>query len=533
MRHSFLAIAFFAAGAGVAVLNAASCFPFGYESNGAGGKGGASSTTATVGTGGSGGSGGQVPCSPTVPCPDDKNPCTTEACKSGFCAYTALNVPAGPESTECVTIACVNGASTLPVIHENATCGMGLKCNAAGQCAGCMNATECPAPPDCQTVSCVATVCTLGPAPKGTPSVKVINSPNDCKKPVCDGTSGVEFADDNTDLPIADTNPCTDPVCIMGAPMYPPSAAGKACISATNNKAKVCDGMGACVECTANAACTMGMTPSCDLVTHTCISCSDGLQNGAETGKDCGGLCPKCIGDPCGQGAECRSLTCSDAVCCDAACIGSCVACDLPGEVGKCSPVPKGLGDVQCIGGIKACDGSGICASGVTGKAGAGCVNDGDCYSSACNGVCRLANFAPCIEDAECASLHCKANVCTACSFAGDCASSQCTAGRCLNPGGGICNDNSDCADGTCDTTTHLCGKSLGATCLNGSDCATHYCNAMNKCAACSVATQATDCASQLCDAVGSCLLLKDAPCTADPQCASGTCNKTFPSRCQ
>ncbi len=492
-------------------------------------KGGGGSSTAATTTG----TGGKVPCSDMMPCMDEGNPCTAESCPSGTCEHTPLTLLAGPESTECKTIACVNGASTPPVFHENAACGMGLKCNAAGQCAGCKDATECPAPTaDCQVASCEAMVCTSKPAPKGTPSTKVANPPTDCKKPLCDGNGDVELVNDDAEMPIVGLNPCTDPTCIKGAPMYPASATGKACTSASNPKAKFCDGASACVECVGNASCTVGTTPSCDPATHTCISCSDGVQNGPETGKDCGGLCPKCDGDLCGQGPECKSLKCDDAVCCNMSCMGTCVACDLPGEGGKCSFVAKGLQDSQCSGGAKACDGNGACASGVTGRAGVPCVADGDCYAGACNGVCRLANLAPCSDDAECASLHCNANVCTACSGPGDCASSQCSAAmRCLVPGGGICNVNGDCAGGTCDLPTHLCGKSLMAGCATASDCATHYCTGMNQCAPC---TMDGDCVSQKCDTVfGICLLPTDAPCTADLQCKLGTCYKTFPRKCK
>ena len=400
MRYLSFAIALVATGSGLALLTAEGCFPFSYESNGAG-FGGTPTTAATTGAGGAGGG---VPCSPTAPCEHDNNPCMTEACTNGFCTYTPLNLPMGPESTECVTIACVNGASALPVKHPNAACGMGLKCNADGQCAGCKDKSACPAPPDCQIVSCVATVCQVEPAPAGDSSVKVMNPPNDCKKPVCDGKGGIEFVADGADLPILDKNPCTDQACVGGAPMYPASAMGTACTSASPT-AKVCDGNGACVECATNGDCTSGLGPTCDILTHTCISCSDGNQNGTETGVDCGGAtCPKCNGDPCVFDAECKGIACAAKVCCDQTCTGSCVACGLPGKVGTCVPVPKGIEDSGCAGNGNACNGVGACASGVMGKAGVFCSMDADCYTKACNGMCRLPTFAPCAENAECAS---------------------------------------------------------------------------------------------------------------------------------
>ena len=494
-------------------------------------------TTATSSSSASTGGGApNVPCSSTLPCEDDNNPCTTEACTNGFCIHTPLNVAMGPESTECVTIACVNGASTLPVKHPNADCGTGLKCNADGQCADCKDKSACPAPPDCQIVSCVATVCQVEPAPAGDPSVKVMDTLNDCKKPVCNGKGGIEFVADGADLPILDKNPCTDQACVGDAPMYPASGMGTACTSASP-AAKVCDGNGACVECAASSDCTTpGMLlPSCDLPTHTCISCSDGKLNGTETGVDCGGnTCTKCNGDVCGLGTECKSNVCADGACCNMACSGKCLACDVPSKAGTCSPISKGLDPSGCGGDSSACDGAGMCASVIMGdKAGKLCSQGADCYTGACNGMCRLPNFAPCSENTECASLWCVANVCTACSANADCASNKCNVGRCLIPGSGVCKSNGDCAGGTCDNTTNLCGKSGGGTCANGSDCATHHCSAMGKCAACNMATQVTDCTSQMCDSNGNCFLPSDAPCTGDVQCASSMCSKTFPAKCQ
>lgn len=370
----------------------------------------------TFGQGGA--TGGDVRCSSPSTCGDD-NPCTTDECTNGFCTHNLLTVSPGPGSTECMTIACNNGASTTTV-HNGGPCGTGLTCNAAGEC----------------------------------------------------------------------------------------------------------------VECTANGDCTVGMRPSCD-TTFSCVSCSDGIQNGTETGLDCGGgTCSKCDGDSCGQGTECKSSECADGVCCNMACSGTCVACDLPGEKGACSPVPKGLEGSGCTGSDKACTGDGACASSVTGKAGTLCSMDSACYAGACNGVCRLPNFAPCAEDAECASLLCVANVCAGCSENSECTGSQCSGGRCKIPAGDVCSGDIDCAVGRCDSLAMLCGKNIGNVCSNDSQCTTHWCKDMSTCDACSVATQIADCASDKCDANGNCLLPSGAFCTTSTQCASALC-KGFPSKCQ
>jgi hypothetical protein len=74
-------------------------------------------------------------------------------------------------------------------------------------------------------------------------------------------------------------------------PSNPDSQAGTAC---NQGGGAVCDGSGACVECTESGHCPPG--EAC--VGNTCepaATCSDGLQNGGEVGIDCGGPCPACL----------------------------------------------------------------------------------------------------------------------------------------------------------------------------------------------------------------------------------------------
>lgn len=47
-------------------------------------------------------------------------------------------------------------------------------------------------------------------------------------------------------------------------------------------------------------------------------------------------------GPACGAPTDCASGHCVDGVCCESACGGACEACDLPGSVGRCEPVPAG-----------------------------------------------------------------------------------------------------------------------------------------------------------------------------------------------
>ena len=70
-------------------------------------------------------------------------------------------------------------------------------------------------------------------------------------------------------------------------------------------------------------------------------------------------------GHGCAVSTECASGFCADGVCCDALCQGSCVACNLPGTIGVCTPHPLDTDPEQGCGGVAKCDGSGSCAGGV------------------------------------------------------------------------------------------------------------------------------------------------------------------------
>lgn len=121
----------------------------------------------------------------------------------------------------------------------------------------------------------------VGPAPQQTAG--------DCKKVMCDGAGAVSSQNDDTD-PTVDGNQCTDDLCSNGTPSNPTKALNTAC---TQSGGKVCSASGACVECNDGSHCTSLV---CNTTNHTCsaATCSDSVQNGGETGVDCGGPCPLC-----------------------------------------------------------------------------------------------------------------------------------------------------------------------------------------------------------------------------------------------
>jgi hypothetical protein len=145
-----------------------------------------------------------------------------------------------------------------------------------------------------------------------------------------------------------------------------------------------------------------------------CASCADGRRNGDETGIDCGGHCGQCNGATCKDGKECQHGSCVDGVCCDTACDGQCYACDLPGSVGQCTPIPAYTDDAAngCSRLDKyACNGSGACLGLNT----HGCDNGEDCISGECRPsttnpektVCKGQSGKPCKTNDACLSGAC------------------------------------------------------------------------------------------------------------------------------
>jgi hypothetical protein len=88
------------------------------------------------------------------------------------------------------------------------------------------------------------------------------------------------------------------------------STAGVAATELCNDDDDNCDGL---VDNGAEAACISNV---CSGGTCQDASCADGVQNGDESGEDCGGSCPKCPGgESCTVGTECESGTCDTGVC--------------------------------------------------------------------------------------------------------------------------------------------------------------------------------------------------------------------------
>ncbi len=175
-------------------------------------------------------------------------------------------------------------------------------------------------------------------------------------------------------------------------------------------------------------------------------------------------------GAACSCHDECGSGFCVDGVCCNTACTGTCLACNLAGQAGNCSPVAAGSLPVvagQCVAQAAAtcgfdgrCDGQGacrrhpdgtVCSSGACGEGQV--VGTKTCASGMCQeaGVITCTPFAcnpttsqchpRCTTDAECVGQPCVNGSCgkkplgSACEGATECDSGVCTDGVCCNIG--------------------------------------------------------------------------------------------------
>ena len=116
------------------------------------------------------------------------------------------------------------------------------------------------------------------------------------------------------------------------------------------------------------------------------------------------------IGQACSEDADCESGSCADGVCCSSACNGECEACDIPGQVGTCTPHAAGTDpEAECA--TPACF-------------------DGMQESFACNGAsaCKVT-----IE--QCGNYACGESSCRSdCQSDADCAGgASCSAGSCIS----------------------------------------------------------------------------------------------------
>ena len=388
---------------------------------------------------------------------DDGNACTADTCKLG----TPLNEPvaAGAE--------CADGG--------------GQVCDGLGECVQCLAAADCEGvfPGDCVTPTCNADhSCEPLYTPDGTPLPAASQQAGDCRTVVCNGNGGTTNEANASDLP-DDGNACTIDSCQGTSGEHAPAPAGTPC-----DGGKECDGFGSC--CTA-ATCEAlgkncgGFSNGCGkslfcgdcapgdtcgpAVTGVC-GCTDGIQNGSETGVDCGGVCPNscALGIPCAGPADCANGFCVDGFCCNSACGSACKACSQAKTGvanGTCADVLAGTDpDGDCTAdAVSSCGQTGQCSAGACEIYPAGTVcAPGSCSNAMASAADLCNGSGTCVDGGAqaCAAPYvCGGATCQSCSDGvknGNETGIDCGGGgACAACGpGSPCNGPSDCANGQC-----------------------------------------------------------------------------------
>jgi hypothetical protein len=426
--------------------------------------------------------------------PDDGNACTQDLCSAG----TISHPPTLAGS------ACSDGSKT--------------KCNGAGVCVECVDASTCPGTDtDCNKRSCTAGVCGFSPVSSGTATSTQV--PGDCKQVQCNGSGGTTNANDDTDVP-DDGNACTDDKCSGGVATHLAYSSPHTC-----GGGKICNGT-ACVECIVASDCS-GTDTDCSKRACNSGVCGTsypiaGTPLSTQTAGDC--LLATCDG----AGGTTTASATSDVPADD----GNPCTDEVCSALGPAHPFStKGTAcSTATITGGK-CDGAGTCAQ---------CVSDSDCSGGT-----------------ECSAATCSAGTCTltplpngtvlATQTTGDCVERQCDgAGNVTSVAAGTdvpADDGNQCTDETCSGTTPSHPNSASGTactsggsvcdgsgacveCLAGTSCASGVCSPSHTCAAASCTDTVkngsetdVDCGGGTC---GTCALGKT--CSVGSDCASTNC---------
>jgi hypothetical protein len=265
----------------------------------------------------------------------------------------------------------------------------------AGECTEATVATDCTSPPTvCGEPACYNGKCGFKNAHEGKTSSQIYG---DCQDITCVLAQPANVMND-ADI-YDDANDCTEDLCASGVASNLPRAAGFACSGTGGGSGKVCDGKGACVECTSNTDCVDPFVcheGSC--VPTTCFDSQLTISAG-ETDVDCGGS--KC--DPCVDAKLCLGDgDCKSAVCRKPAgqLMYKCIppACD--------DKVKNGTETAKDCGGPDCAD---RCSQGDT------CKVPGDCMSGVCaSGKCKTASCSDGVKNGNETGVDCGAN-CPAC----------------------------------------------------------------------------------------------------------------------
>jgi hypothetical protein len=223
----------------------------------------------------------------------------------------------------------------------------------------CTKNNECMGPTSlCGYAACQGGLCGIHGLQGDGPSTSQLYG--DCQLAVC-SSGKLSFMAKDQDI-YDDGNPCTTNTCESGSPKSVINKGAKC-----NGANYICDGQGACVECTAND------TSNCDGGKPLCIAghcapdtCDNQALDSDETAVDCGGVCPPCAdGNYCLIPQDCKSDVCAIPVnenklkcitpsCGDMVKNGkeSDVDCGGPDCQTRCLPTKKCTNPSDCLSGV-------------------------------------------------------------------------------------------------------------------------------------------------------------------------------------
>ena len=301
--------------------------------------------------------------------------------------------------------------------------------------------------------------------------------------------------------------------------------------------------------CSSGTTCRSGV---CKTGKCAAARCDDGVKNGRETDKDCGGNCV-----PCAMGGKCSlDGDCSDGPCTAGVCACTPYLCSNPAIVGKCGDVPNNCGGtVACGCGSgttcyqnSCCDPQAVCKT-ACGTVPDGCGGNIDCGTNNCLSGETCYQKKCCLKKTTCPAGVC-GSIDDGCGGPLDCGLTTCTGGTDVCVTGKCCTPATKCAANACDTADDGCGKKItcaacpaGLTCgfttagqcgsqctdttLNGNetdvDCGGGTCA---KCADQKKCNGGADCTNGVCSCTG---LFCQNSCQA-PSCTDGVKNGTEPA---
>ena len=380
--------------------------------------------------------------------------------------------------SDCADKECgANGTCTPSTCKDGVQNGTETAPDCGGMCSACADGLGCATNKDCTSKSCdvAGTMKCLAP----TSSDKIQNGNE------TDADCGSSGSGEDTKAP-----PCADTL--------------------------KCNVSGDCAdkECGANGTCT----PS---------SCKDGVQNGTETGTDCGGVCSACAdGVGCAANTDCTSKSCD---------INGTKLCLQPTSSDKIQNGNET--DTDCgSSGTGEDTKAPACADSLKCGAGTDCI-DKECGA---NGTCTAASCKDGVQNGTETGTDCggTCNACAdtlGCKVDADCTSKHCDIGntnKCLVPTStdGRQNGNetdTDCGSDGTGETTHAGPCLDGKKCVKGADCIDEVCGANLTCSA-------PTCSDKVKNGSETGVDCGDTAVTGCPACGDGMgCNPaTTPSDC-